>query len=57
MVDDEAKKVIWSLQNNKRTEAERNVFEPTGKKPMNKNVIYVDAIGYPDSVRYELRKK
>lgn len=23
----------------------------------NKNVIYVDAIGYPDSVRYELRKK
>ena len=23
----------------------------------NKNVIYVEAIGYPDSVRYELRKK
>jgi hypothetical protein len=23
----------------------------------NKNVIYVDAIGYPDSVRYELRNK
>jgi len=46
MVDDEAKKVIWSLQNNKRTEAERNVFEPTGKKPMNKNVVYVlSAIG------------
>lgn len=45
-VDDEAKKVIWSLQNNKRTEAERNVFEPTGKKPMNKNVVYVlSAIG------------
>ena len=41
MVDDEAKKVIWSLQNNKRTEAERNVFEPTGKKPMNRNVVYV----------------
>ena len=40
-VDDEAKKVIWSLQNNKRTEAERNVFEPTGKKPMNKNVVYI----------------
>jgi uncharacterized membrane protein len=40
-VDNEAKKVIWSLQNNKRTEAERNVFEPTGKKPMNKNVVYV----------------
>ena len=31
-VDDEAKKVIWSLQHNKRTEAERNVFKPTGKK-------------------------
>ena len=46
MVDDEAKKVIWSLQNNKRTEAERNVFKPTGKKPMNKNVVYVlSAIG------------
>ncbi len=40
-VDDEAKKVIWSLQNNKRTEAERNVFAPTGKKPTNKNVVYV----------------
>jgi hypothetical protein len=23
----------------------------------NKNVIYVDAVGYPDSVRYELRNK
>ena len=41
MVDDEAKKVIWSLQHNKRTEAERNVFEPTGKKPMNKTLVYV----------------
>ena len=38
-VDDEAKKIIWSLQNNKRSEAERNVFQPTGKKPMNKNVL------------------
>jgi hypothetical protein len=42
-VDDEAKKVIWSLQHNKRTEAERNVFQPTGKKPMNKNIL--SAIG------------
>lgn len=41
MLDDEAKKVLWSLQDNKRTEAERNVFEPTGKKPLNKNVMYV----------------
>ena len=40
-VDEDAKKVIWSLQNNKRTEEERNIFKPTGKKPMNKNVIYI----------------
>lgn len=40
-IDEEAKKVVWSLQNNKRSEEERNVFKPTGKKPMNKNVIYI----------------
>ena len=40
-VDDEAKKVIWSLQNNKRSEEERNVFQPTGKKPINKNIVYL----------------
>ena len=40
-IDDEAKKVIWSLQNNKRSEEERNVFKPTGKKQMNKNLKYV----------------
>ncbi len=40
-VDDEAKKIIWSLQNNKRSEAERNVFLPTGKKPMDKNLLYL----------------
>uniref|UniRef100_UPI004049336B hypothetical protein n=1 Tax=Flavobacterium sp. TaxID=239 RepID=UPI004049336B len=40
-IDDGAKEVIWSLQNNKRSEEERNVFKPTGKKPMNKNVLYV----------------
>lgn len=40
-IDDEAKKVIWSLQNNKRSEDERNVFKPTGKKPINKNLKYV----------------
>jgi hypothetical protein len=40
-----------------------NKFEIIKEKAMkfyfdkNKNVIYVDAIGYPDSVRYELRKK
>jgi len=25
------KKTVWSLQKNKRTESERNIFEPTGK--------------------------
>ena len=40
-VDDEAKNVIWSLQNNKRSEEERNVFQPTGKKPINKNIFYL----------------
>ncbi len=39
-VDDEAKKVIWSLQNNKRSEEERNVFQPTGKKPIKKEIKY-----------------
>ena len=40
-----------------------NQFEIIKEKAMkfyfdkNKNVIYVDALGYPDSVRYELRKK
>ncbi len=40
-----------------------NQFEIIKEKAMrfyfdkNKNIIYVDAIGYPDSVRYELRKK
>lgn len=42
-IDEEAKKVVWSLQNNKRTVEERNVFKPTGKKPMNKNIVYVIA--------------
>lgn len=39
-IDGEAKKVIWSLQENKRSEEERNVFKPTGKKTRNKNIIY-----------------
>jgi len=26
----EDKKAVWSLQNNKRTEEERNIFKPTG---------------------------
>ena len=40
-VDDEAKKVIWSLQNNKRTEEERNIFKPTGKKPNKNGLKYI----------------
>lgn len=40
-VDDEVKKVIWSLQNNVRSEDERNVFKPTGKKPRSNNWKYI----------------
>jgi len=43
-VDDEAKKVIWSLQNNVRSEEERNVFKPTGKKPISNNWKYVSVV-------------
>ena len=34
-------KSVWSLQNNKRTEEERNIFKPTGKKPINKTKTYL----------------
>ena len=37
----EEKKTVWSLQNDKRTEAERNVFKPTGKQPKNKTLQYI----------------
>lgn len=37
----EEKKTVWSLQNDKRTEAERNVFKPTGKQPKNKTKMYL----------------
>jgi CDP-diglyceride synthetase len=37
----ENKKTIWSLQNDKRTEAERNVFKPTGKTPKSKTTSYL----------------
>ena len=54
-IDDEANKVIWSLQNNKRSEEERNVFKPTGKKPMNKNLVYIlSAFGITLVVSYVL---
>ncbi|MBP6000905.1 MAG: hypothetical protein KA513_01580 [Flavobacterium sp.] len=54
-VDDEAKKVIWSLQNNMRSEKERNIFAPKGKKTFNKNVIYgVSAVGISLSISFIL---
>lgn len=40
-IDNEANKVIWSLQNNKRTEEESNLFKPTGKKPKKNGLKYV----------------
>ena len=43
-VDNDAKKVIWSLQNNVRSEEERNVFKPTGKKPKSNNWKYVTVV-------------
>lgn len=36
-----SEKKSWSLQNNKRTEAERNVFKPTGKSPKNNTTVYL----------------
>ena len=36
-----SEKQTWSLQNNKRTEEERNVFNPKEKKPKSKTVIYL----------------
>ena len=35
------KKKTWSLQNDKRSEEERNVFKPTGKTPKKKTALYV----------------
>lgn len=35
------KKTSWSLQKNKRTEKERNVFKPKGRKPKNKTISYI----------------
>ncbi|WP_412984189.1 hypothetical protein [Pontimicrobium sp. IMCC45349] len=37
----EDKKTVWSLQKNKRTQEERDVFKPTGKAPKNKTLSYV----------------
>ncbi len=38
---DSQKKTTWSLQDNKRTETQRNAFKPTGKIPKNKTLKYV----------------
>ncbi len=40
-MSDSPKKTIWSLQDNKRSDKERNAFKPTGKKPKNKTLTYV----------------
>lgn len=37
----EEKKTVWSLQNNKRTQEERDVFKPTRKAPKSKTLSYV----------------
>ena len=34
-------KKTWSLQNDKRTEADRNIFKPTGKSPKNNTTVYL----------------
>jgi len=36
-----SEKKTWSLQNDKRTEEERNVFKPTGKTPKNNTAKYL----------------
>ena len=35
------KKTVWSLQDNIRTEDQRNAFKPTGKKPRSKTPQYL----------------
>ncbi|WP_054851694.1 hypothetical protein [Olleya sp. ITB9] len=37
-------KKTWSLQDNKRTEAQRNLFKATGKPKKNKNVVYLFSV-------------
>ncbi|HLV40423.1 hypothetical protein [Xanthomarina sp.] len=40
-MDNSLKKTVWSLQDNVRTEDQRNAFKPTGKKPRNKTLQYI----------------
>ena len=35
------KKTTWSLQDNKRTSEERNLFKPTGKTPKRNTILYI----------------
>lgn len=37
-------KKMWSLQKDKRTETERNIFKPTGKLPKNNTFLYLIAL-------------
>lgn len=39
-----SEKKTWSLQNDKRSEAERNIFKPTGKSPKKKFKLYLLAL-------------
>lgn len=40
-MENSQKKTTWSLQDNIRTEEQRNAFKPTGKTPKNKTWKYV----------------
>jgi len=40
-MENSQKKITWSLQDNKRTEQERNIFKPTGKPAKSKNITYL----------------
>ena len=50
-------KKTWSLQDNKRTEDQRNQFKPTGKQRKNNNVLYLlSAIGVLLAISFLLPK-
>ena len=41
LMSNSQKKTTWSLQDNKRSEEQRNLFKATGKTPERRNVLYV----------------
>lgn len=43
-IDKEAEKVIWSLQNNKRSKGKKELFTPTGKTPRKNNWKYITVV-------------